>query len=73
MKQASQACLNILDFIKQYMRVHQRPPTQQEIAGAVNRSLSTVRYHLERMNRSGLILITPNTHRGISLPEEPQA
>jgi repressor LexA len=58
----------LLQFISDYMEKNGIPPTQQEIAAGVKlKSRSVVNYHLDSLEKEGLIRRLPNTERGIRL------
>lgn len=58
----------LLEFITDYHSRHGLPPTRREMMETLGvASLSTVNYHLERLEKSGLIRLTPRVDRGITL------
>lgn len=61
----------ILNFIKNNIRVRGMPPTIAEIAAAINvKSPHGVREHLRALARKGVIEVIPAASRGIRLVEE---
>jgi adenine-specific DNA-methyltransferase len=60
----------ILDFLKKYIAKHSYSPSFEEIAGHFNlSSLSTVHYHLSRLEQSGLISRYDFLPRSIQIEE----
>lgn len=63
----------ILRFIADYKTRHGAPPTLREIAGHLKIYLRGVQYHLERLERAGMLTRTPKRSRAIELRQEPRA
>ncbi len=60
----------ILDWIRQHIQQHQRPPTQSEITVAMGfRSRTATRDHLDALARKGALTLHPGSSRGIVLHE----
>jgi len=60
----------ILDFIRNSMMTHGRPPTRGEIAQAFGfRSLNAAEQHLQALHKKGLIELLGGTSRGIRLTD----
>ena len=56
----------ILDWIRDHLRRHQRPPTQAEITAAMGfRSRTATRDHLEALARKGALSLQRGASRGI--------
>ena len=56
----------ILDWIRDHLRRHQRPPTQAEITAAMGfRSRTATRDHLEALARTGALSLQRGASRGI--------
>ncbi len=56
----------ILDWIRDHIRRHQRPPTQAEITAAMGfRSRTATRDHLDALARKGALTLHPGSSRGI--------
>jgi len=45
----------IADFVESYIEKNGRSPSNQEIADAIGRRVSTVSYHLTGMRKKGLV------------------
>jgi repressor LexA len=55
-------------FIVRHMEIHQRPPTQTEIARALRTTGRTgVLKHLKKLEEAGLVALEPGKSRGIAL------
>ena len=61
--------LRIYQFIVTYTTLEGWPPSMDEIAAAVGRGKSTVKQHLEALERDGLIERGPG-NRMIRIPKE---
>ena len=62
----------IYEFITEYMNAHTYPPTVREIMKAVSlKSTSTVHTHLKVLQKLGLIEMSPQKQRTISLKNPP--
>lgn len=58
----------VLDFIRDFIRDNQRPPTYQEIADAFGfQSKNGVKCYLLALERKGYIVVDSKTTRGIRL------
>ena len=67
-KKLSERQSKILEFIKQFMRDHQFPPTVRDIqAGCEISSTSVVDYNLHILQRHGYLRRLPEVSRGIEL------
>jgi repressor LexA len=62
----------ILRFIAEYKAKHGAPPTLREIAGHCKIYLRGVQYHLERLERGGLLSRGRRRARAIELRREPR-
>lgn len=61
----------ILDYLKEFIDKHGRPPTLEEIARRFRlRSLSTVHAHLAKLREKGWIARDANTARGFRLTDK---
>lgn len=70
MTQRSSRRQKILDYISDFTDRHGYTPTHDEIRrGCGIRSVSSVQYHLEALEREGRIRRNPRISRGIQLPE----
>lgn len=59
---------NMLQFIDEYQRRHERAPTYREIGGAVHQgSTSVIRYHLLKLADRGYIQLDNRTSRSVQL------
>lgn len=59
----------ILGYIVSYIEEHKIPPTLREISEGVGISTTSVTtYHLQRLEKDGLIERDPNISRGLRLP-----
>src|SRR5574337_1592819 len=63
----------ILNFIANYKARHGAPPTQREIARHLKIYVRGVQYHLERLEKAGLLTRTPKRARAIDLRREQRA
>jgi repressor LexA len=58
----------LIEFITEYHARHGLPPTRREMMEMLGvASLSTVNYHLDKLEKHGLIRLTPRVDRGITL------
>ena len=57
-------------FIRDYMAVHGRSPSQREIARGCFIAKSSVIRYLRRLVAKGKIILIPDTQRNIRLPED---
>jgi repressor LexA len=56
----------IVDFIESYTREHGWPPSYREICAGVGlKSVSTVKLHIERLRRDGVIVTNGRNARSI--------
>ncbi len=61
----------VLDFIREYQRVHGTPPTRMEMAAQLGfRSANAAEDHLKALEKKGALIIMRGTSRGIRLLEE---
>src|SRR5574337_382524 len=63
----------ILNFIAGYKARHGAPPTHREIARHLKIYIRGVQYHLERLEKAGLLTRTPKRARALGLPKEQRA
>lgn len=56
---------SILTFLRSYIEQYGYPPSMAEIAEEERIAKSAVRHHLYRLQRDGLITMTPNKYRSI--------
>jgi len=63
----------IVRFIADYKARHGAPPTLREIAEHCKIYLRGVQYHIERLERAGVLTRTRRRSRGIGLRQEPRA
>lgn len=62
----------VLDFIREYIEEAGYPPTQREIAKAVDAgSIATVRRALWSLMNKGLISVPPSSSRAIQIVDAP--
>jgi len=54
---------DILDFLSAYINVHGYSPSMREIAEAIGRSVSTVYYHMQLLEKWGLVTHQPRKAR----------
>lgn len=65
---AAPAQKRLLEFINEYESLHGLPPTRREMMEELGfSSLSTISYHLSRLEKDGLIRLTPRVDRGITI------
>ena len=57
----------VLDAILQFRADHTFSPSVRDIAGIVGRSISTVNYHIGRLEALGIIAREPRTSRTIRI------
>jgi len=61
----------LLQYIKEYIKENNFPPTVREMCHAVNvSSTSTISYYLEKLERNNLIKKNPNKNRALEIVEE---
>jgi len=71
MQELSERQRRILEFVREFVRANDRPPTVREIGKAVGiESTSVVKYNLNVLKQRGLIDLDPRIARGIRLLEE---
>jgi SOS-response transcriptional repressor LexA len=58
----------VYDYIKAYWKMHQRSPTQREIARDLGLALGTVNHHIRMLTLHGKITMQPNRSRSIERP-----
>ena len=63
--------MEMLDFIKEYSAKHGQSPSLNELCFVMgDRSTSTIRHGLARLEKQGKIKRRPGTHRSIVILEE---
>ncbi len=61
----------LLDFIKSHSEKYSYPPTVREMCRALKvTSTSTIAYHLDKLEKEGLIRRSPNKNRAIEVVED---
>lgn len=71
MKQSKQT-IKVLDALKAMARENPRPPTLREVAKEAGlKSTWTVRYHLAKLAKEGLVRVKNSVSRGIELATRP--
>lgn len=61
----------MLEFIREYWRVRERPPNIREVASHVGRAISTTADNLQILRREGYLAHTPPHFPGIYLADSP--
>jgi len=62
--------LDLLKFIKEYIKDNCYPPTVREMCRAINvSSTSTISYYLEKLEKNNLIKKNPNKNRALEIVE----
>jgi SOS-response transcriptional repressor LexA len=56
---------SILAYIKAYHEAHGYPPSMGEIAEEEGIAKSAIRHHLYRLQRDGLVTMTPGKYRSL--------
>jgi len=61
---------SILRYIKTYHQEYGFPPSMAEIASEEGIAKSAIRHHLYRLQRDGLVVLTPGKYRSIRLTDQ---
>ena len=68
---ANERTFQVYDIIKQYIEEHRYPPTLREIGNRVGlSSTSNVRYHIDELEKLGMLKREKGVARGIVICEE---